>query len=272
MREPAEKPRRSRFFYIRVGILLTILLGVLLWAWRDVRRRRARNEWDHTLDVALVLVRVESIDAKSIAALRARVPEMQDRLSAELERRRPGAPHPFRFKLIEPVDGSAPPPLPPSDGTVDIAKHSLAVSSWAKEVDARAGVDTDLYDVRIYLVLKRPRRAERTLVEGRGEQGGRIGVVEVELDAEAADLPLIVAAHELMHTLGATDKYDATGRTVIPVGLAEPDRVPLYPQRYADIMTRNRPVSAASEQVPEGFAEIAVGPATAREIGWLGGP
>jgi hypothetical protein len=71
-----------------------------------------------------------------------------------------------------------------------------------------------------------------------------------------------------MHTLGATDKYDASGRTAIPLGLAEPDRVPRFPQRYAEIMARNRPVSESEERVPEGFAQIAVGAETAREIGW----
>jgi hypothetical protein len=122
------------------------------------------------------------------------------------------------------------------------------------------------------VALRRPRRAEVTLAEGRSQQGGRVGIVEVELDtdAEGAQLPLVVVAHELLHTLGATDKYDvATGRSLVPLGLAETDRVPLYPQRYAEIMSRNRPISATEEKVPDGFAQIAVGPATAREIGWI---
>lgn len=265
-------PRRSRrFFHIRVGVLLTILAGVLLWAWRDVRQRRARNEWDHTLVVAIALVRLEPLDETAIAALRAQLPALEDRLTGELGRYRPGAPHPFRFELIAPVDGTVPPPVPSGDGLVDLAKYTLALSSYVKDIDARAAIDEGLYDVRIYLVLRRPRQALRTMVEGRSEQGGRIGVVEVEIDTEAegAHLPLVVVAHELMHTLGATDKYDAAGRTAIPLGLAEPDRVPLYPQRFAEIMARNRPVSATEEKVPESFQQIAVGKETAREIGWL---
>jgi hypothetical protein len=264
-------PRSRRFFYIRVGVLLTILVGVLLWAWRDVRQRRARNDWDHTLVVAVVPVRLERIDDASIAALRAQLPALEDRLTAEMTRHRPGAPHPFRFELVAAVDGAPPPAAPSSDDVVDLAKYSLALAGYVKEVDGRAGLDAGLYDVRIYLALRRPRQALRTLAEGRSEQGGRIGVVEVEVDSEAegAHLPLVVVAHELMHTLGATDKYDARGRTAIPAGLAEPDRVPLYPQRFAEIMARNRPVSATEERVPEGFGEIAVGSETAREIGWL---
>ena len=264
-------PRSRRFFFIRVGVLLAILAGVLLWAWRDVRQRRARNDWDHTLVVAIVLVRLERVDDAAVAALRAQLPALEDRLSAELTRYRAGAPHPFRFELIAPVDGRAPPPAPSSDGPIDLVQYSLALSGYVKEIDALAGLDPDVYDARIYLVLRRPRRELRTLAEGRSEQGGRIGVVEVEIDSEAdgAHLPLVVVAHELMHTLGATDKYDAAGRTAIPLGLAEPDLVPRFPQRFAEIMARNRPVSATEERVPDGFAQIAVGAETAREIGWL---
>ena len=265
-------PSRSRrFFYIRVGVLLTVLAGVLLWAWRDVRQRRARNEWDHTLTVAIVLVRLERVDDAAIAALRAQLSPLEDRLAAELTRYRPGAPPPFRFELIAPVDGSPPPPAPSSDGPVDLARYALALKGYVRDIDARAAIDADLYDVRIYLALRRPRQALRTLAEGRSEQGGRIGVVEVEIDTEAegAHLPLVVVTHELMHTLGASDKYDAAGRTSVPLGLAEPERVPQYPQRFAEIMARNRPVSATEEKVPESFQQIAVGNETAREIGWL---
>ncbi|HSO30945.1 MAG TPA: hypothetical protein VLT33_00475 [Labilithrix sp.] len=256
---------------MRVGILLTVLFVVVLWAVKDVRSRRARNAWDHTLDVSVTLVRIEPVDDAAIGALRARLPLLEDRLAAELHRYRPGAPRPFRFHLAGPVDGLPPPAAPASDGPVDLASYSLALSRYLSDVDGRAGLEARFYDSRIYLALRKPRLALRTLVEGRSEHGGRVGVVEMELDdgAEAAHLPLIVVAHELLHTLGATDKYDAAGRTAIPVGLAEPERVPLYPQRFAEIMARNRPVSPTEEKVPGSFEEIAVGSATAGEIGWL---
>ena len=39
-------------------------------------------------------------------------------------------------------------------------------------------------------------------------------------DADSADFALVVVAHELFHTLGAEDKYDAQGRALVPLGLA----------------------------------------------------
>jgi len=40
----------------------------------------------------------------------------------------------------------------------------------------------------------------------------------------------VVIAHELLHTVGATDKYDpATNESSLPEGYAEPDKIPLFP-------------------------------------------
>ena len=269
---PKPKPKSRRFFYIRVSVLLGILVVVLLVALRDVRSRRARNDWDHMLYVAVAPVRLENVDEASVAALRARLPALEDRLAAELARHHPGTSiRPFKLELTTAVTAASPPPLPAADGVVDLVQHSMALSAYLKDIDTRAGIEPSLYDSRIYVAMRKPRKAERTLVEGRSEQGGRVGLVELELDAEAeaVDLALIVIAHELLHTLGASDKYDPSGRTLVPQGLAEPDRVPLFPQPFAEIMGRNRMVSATQERVPSSLAEIAVGPTTAREIGWL---
>ena len=106
-------------------------------------------------------------------------------------------------------------------------------------------------------------------MEGYSQQGGRVGIVEVELNEEMVDLVLSVTAHELLHTLGAEDKYDASGHTLIPEGLAEPDKNPRFPQRYVEVMTRNRPLSETEERILGDLSELRVGPLTAREIGWV---
>jgi len=93
--------------------------------------------------------------------------------------------------------------------------------------------------------------------------------VEVELDRSMVDFALFVATHELMHTLGATEKYDAAGHVLVPAGLADPDQEPRYPQGRAEIMARSRAVAEGSEVPPESLDELAIGLATAREIGWV---
>jgi hypothetical protein len=259
--------RKKLFFRIRVAVLLFILFVVVLYAIRDFRSRRARNEWDHTLAVAVVLIRDGDVDAASVEALRARAPALRDRLEAEMQRYRAG-PAPFTFRVLGPIAGVSRAPEPQGDGPIDLGKQALALSSWLRDVDPKAGVNPDLFDSRIYVRIKPPTGDAREFVEGRSEENGRVGFVDVDLDAEMVDIALCVVAHELMHTLGATDRYDAAGRTLIPDGLGEPERVPLYPQRFFEVMARNRVVAPGHEQPPDTLDQLAVGRITAHEIGW----
>jgi hypothetical protein len=261
-------PRARTFYRARVGVLLAVLAGVVLYAVRDVRSRRERKDWDRTLDVAVVLLRLGPIDDDAVSGMRKRLGALDARLALEMHRYRPGAPHPFAFTLFGPVDVDAPPPPADGDGVLSLAGHEYALWRYLGRVDAAAGVDKSAFDSRVYVAARRPKNEERQIVEGQSEQDGRVGSVEVELDATMVDFTLFVVAHELFHTLGASDKYDASGRTLVPAGLAEPDRVPRYPQIFVELMARNRPVSSDEEKVPESLDELAVGATTAKEIGW----
>ncbi len=260
---------RSRaFFRVRVSVLSAILVGVVVWGWRDVRSRRERNAWTRPLLVAVVLVRLEPLDEQAVRAFRVRIGELERRLDQERRRYRSDAARPFLLAFVGPVDSAEGPPQAGSDGWLDAAKESWNLSRWAARIDRVAGLDASAYDSRVYVAARPPATEDGAGVEGESEQGGWLGAVEVELDGSMVDLALFVAAHELFHTLGATDKYDANGRTLVPAGLAEPYRVPLWPQRFAEVMARNRPLAAGVERPPETLDELAVGEVTAIEIGW----
>ena len=79
----------------------------------------------------------------------------------------------------------------------------------------------------------------------------------------------IVLAHELLHAFGATDKYDlATGQPIFPVGYAEPQRQPLFPQSKAELMAGHIPTSQTQSKMPEDLADTVVNDITAIEVGW----
>lgn len=265
--------RRGWFFAVRVTVLGTILFGVILYAVRDFRARSARNAWQRPLDVAVVVVQAAgagAVDPAAAQGLRDRAPALEARLAAEHRRHAPGSPlpAPFHFQVFGVVPADQPAPAPAGEGFVDAVSYALALRRWVSAVDARAGIPSAGWDARIYVVARRPEHEERSMVEGRSEHGGWVGLVEVELDPEMVDVTHAVVAHELMHVLGAEDAYDAAGLARIPEGLAEPERVPLYPQRFAEVMARGRPVSPGREVLPETLDEIAVGAVTARAIGW----
>jgi hypothetical protein len=261
--------RRGGFYRVRVTLLLTVLAAVSLWACYDVNARKARNHWSSPLKVALVVLQHGRVDPAAMLTLIARTPALEQRLSAEYARYQPdGRPRVIEFVPYGPVQVASLPPSDPGTTLWDRLGHAYSLWRYTERVDRRAGVSTLSFDSRIYVVIEPVRDPSELQVEGFSENGGRVGVTRVELDTSTVDLALFVATHELFHTLGATDKYDASGRTLLPSGLAEPDRVPLYPQPGAEIMARNRVISPSYELVPESLDELVVGRVTAREIGW----
>lgn len=250
-----------------MSILLAVLAVVLLYAAATVRRRHARNEWNRSLDVALVLVRDGPVDPGAIDLLRARASVLEERLAAELHRHRASPDRPFRFVVRGPVDMRTPRPELASDGFVDLVKHTWNTWQWTRAIDRADAFAGDAYDTRIYVVIRPPHDATTRWVEGASEQGGGVGTLEVDLDASMVDYALFVATHELFHTLGALDKYDATGRTTIPEGLPEPNAS--FPQKFADPMARGRVLAPGRDETPDSLDVLRVGPVTAKEIGWL---
>ena len=264
--EPTLRQRLGRgFFLVRLSLLLTLLGLTGFWGYGDIQSRNARTHWDHTLSVAVVIVTTAPVEPASVRKLEARLGELEALLAREFWRYRQG-PLPFRL-VLQGVARAGVPPEPPS-GVFDLARHGYQQWSYLSSIDAQVGLNSARYDSRIYVVARPPADTSIQFVEGYSQQGGRVGIVQVELNEEMVDLVLSVTAHELLHTLGAEDKYDATGHTLIPEGLAEPDKHPRFPQRYVEVMTRNRVLSETEERILDDLSQLRVGPLTAREIGW----
>jgi hypothetical protein len=120
----------------------------------------------------------------------------------------------------------------------------------------------------MFLSYHDPARAA-VLNHSTGLQKGLIGVAQIFADAQMNGSNHTVIAHELLHTLGATDKYDpATTQPLYPDGVAEPDLQPRYPQRFAELMAGRISLSASDARIPDSLQEVVIGPATAAEIGW----
>src|SRR4029077_17348814 len=98
---------------------------------------------------------------------------------------------------------------------------------------------------------------------------GLIGVVYAFAAPQMNGANDVVIAHELLHTLGASDKYQpANDAPRFPDGFGDPTQVPLFPQRTAEIMAGRRMLSRDRWQQAETLDEVVVGPATALEIRW----
>jgi hypothetical protein len=94
-----------------------------------------------------------------------------------------------------------------------------------------------------------------------------VGIVNAFASRRDKGTNNVIIAHEFLHTLGATDKYDPTnGDPYFPDGYGEPNRSPRYPQRYAEIMGGRIAVAKFDAQVPRNLSFAVIGEQTAAEI------
>jgi hypothetical protein len=159
------------------------------------------------------------------------------------------------------------PPTPPTDGNVlAIMWWSLRLRYWAWTVDSYDGPSPQ---VRVFVSYFDPRQNE-TLAHSVGIEEGGIGVVNAFAAESLAGPNNVVIAHELLHTMGATDKYDfETTLPRFPEGYADSEADPLYPQRFAEIMAGRIPLSDSEAKIPDSLNATLIGEGTAREINWL---
>jgi len=164
--------------------------------------------------------------------------------------------------------GSAPPP-PPED-----RNNKFKVASWSLKLRYWTYMNTpdDISNknrIRLYVLYHQGKENE-ALEHSLGLQKGLIGIIHAYATPEQNRQNSIIMAHEILHTVGATDKYDySTNQPIYPHGYAKPERSPLFPQRYAEIMAGRLPLSETKAKMPRDLRFCTIGTQTAREINWI---
>lgn len=250
---------------IRVAVLLFILLTVAVGAWQA---RLRTTSWNRALDVVVFPINADGTP-ETAAYIRSLGNEAFEPIKTFMR----DEARDYGIDLLNPVDVyigpevEAIPPAPPVGGSVaSVVLWSLQMRFWAW----RHGEHPILRpDVRIYALLHHPSTTQR-LDHSVGLQKGLIGVANLFAVPHMTAENNIIITHELLHTLGATDKYDLkSNQPLYPAGYAEPDLLPLYPQEFAEIMAGRIPLADNESVAPQTLDSVLVGPETAREIGWL---
>ena len=253
---------------IRVAVLLLILAFVALDTWRA----KAQLDWQLPFNVALYPINADG-STRVAAYLQTLTPQdfqpVNDYFQAEAKRYQLGLSHPISVQLGAPI--SVIPPAPPSDGKL------LSVISWSlkfryyawRHNDWQASPNISVKpQIRMYLLYYDPATQPR-LSHSTALEKGRIGRVNLFCTAKQHEQNLVVLAHELLHTVGATDKYDLnTSQPIYPIGYADPNQQPLYPQRRAELMGGRVPLSPDQAKIPLNLDQTTISEMTAREIGW----
>jgi hypothetical protein len=247
----------------RISILLFILFFVAVSTWLTQARS---TDWNNSLWIKIYPINADgSIEAsKYIESLEVRQFEgIEAFLARETERYARGVKRPVRIELGSPVRNQ-PPELPAEPNMFSIMYWSLKMRWWSGSVtDEQDDIEPD---VRIFVRYHRPDLAI-TLESSVGLQKGMVGVVNGYANRRHRGTNNVIIAHEFLHTLGATDKYSPIdGHPVGPDGIAEPDRTPLYPQRYAEIMGGRIALAENDSEIPSSLKYAVIGPLTASEI------
>jgi hypothetical protein len=256
------------FRKIRIGILLIVLVFVALNTWLD---RVYSRDWDGPLQVALFPVNADGSDAGEQFTRQLQssdLRELEEFFADEANHYGLPLDRPLRFTLA-PVLSQAPPLPPEQGGLFSIMWWSLKLRWFAWRAPDPAGPTPT---IRLFLLYHDP-QISSVLPHSTGLEKGLVGIAHLFATQSMARANQVIVAHELLHTLGATDKYDfATNQPLLPDGYADPERDPLYPQDQAELMAGRIPVSATQAEQADSPRQTVIGPLTAREIGWVTTP
>ena len=250
---------------LRIAVLLLVLVGVGAAAWLD---RVTTTSWDKTLWVGIFPLNgdgseaaaryIDDLRVEDFAGIESFFAQEAQRYGVKVER-------PIRVDLYP-----SPQELPPQLGS---HPNRLQVMSWSLKTRLYARRASDVpgrprSHIRVFVLYHDP-KVSKSVPHSLGMQKGLIGVVHAFADRNMTGSNSIVIAHETLHTVGATDKYDIeTGAPTYPGGYGEPEASPRFPQHYAEIMAGQRAISDHEQEMPETLSDVLVGAQTAREIGW----
>ena len=251
------------FKAIRIFFLLLVLLFVSVSTWLTQARS---TDWNNSLYVKVYPINGDGSDVSEtyISKLELRnFAGIESFVARETERFGHNIANPVRMELGLPIT-EQPPKLGKSPNALSVMWWSMKMRWWASgATDDQDRVDPD---VRIFVRYHSP-QDEFVLENSVGLQKGMVGIVNAYASRRHVGANNVIIAHEFLHTLGATDKYNpADGLPRYPDGYAEPDRKPLYPQRYAEIMGGRIALSDSDAMIPKSLKYAIIGDDTAAEI------
>jgi hypothetical protein len=255
---------RQGFKMLRVAILLVVLLLVALTAWQD---RYHSTQWKTPLYVAIYPIAADGspVTRAYVDALNyERFKPIDGFMAQQAARYGVGIEDPIKTRLRPPL-ASLPPQRAPDAGLFGTVLWSLRLRFWAWRMSGSAH---EPEDIRMFVLYHDPALTP-SVPHSLGLAKGLLGVVYAFADPVMNGANNVVIAHELMHTLGASDKYNqADDSPRFPDGYGDPAQQPLFPQRTAELMAGRRMIRADRWEQAMDLAEVVVGPATALEIRW----
>ena len=255
----ARRASAARWKRVRVSVLVMVLLALVGWGGLRQRKLDRRTAWQRPLRISVVLVSAQPISDEVTAAWGTGLEALDAWFASEAERIGLPLPQPVHFELAPAgVLADVPRPPPRTGKWLEDSQQALGLRSALTEL-ARRGQAPGPFDAQVLVALREAGDGAH-LVEGVGEAGGSIGLVEGTAGDTALTVELMAVAHELLHCLGALDGYDAGGHA-LPRGLVG--------DGFSEVMVGEVPLGPRKGRLPKSLEEVRIGEETAREVGWL---
>lgn len=175
------------------------------------------------------------------------------------------------FTTLGATINSLPPPPPTNlSSTIKVMLWSLSLRYWAfnNTPDDKSNKNR----IRLYVLYHQP-EDNQPLQHSLGLKKGLIGIIHAFANPNQNTQNSLIMAHEILHTVGASDKYNYNNnQPIYPDGYAKPNQQPLHPQRFAEIMAGRIPISTSQARMPTSLRHTVIGKMTAEEINWIKAP
>ncbi len=249
-------------------IILLLIIFVALAFYTKTQRLKSRN-WSSPLQVVIY-----PMNSTNNAAVTDYITQLSNDDFAEIDTFFQDEAKNYGLSLKNPIKISLgptlekyPPPAPkPNASYTDILWWGLKFRYWSYM--NTADKESNLHRIRLFLHYH-PAEKNKQLKHSLGLEKGLLAIVHGFADKNQQQQNNIIIAHELLHTVGASDKYHSDGQPIFPHGYAEADKSPLYPQSLAEIMAAKIPASQTDAKMADSLADCIIGQKTAREINWL---
>lgn len=253
------------FKIFRIVVLLAIFVSLAFYSKHQKLKSRS---WAEPLQVVIYPINAENSPtvAEYIRTLESSTyAEIDEFFQREGEYYQLINPRPFQTNLGGTITERPPAAPAPGASKLDIIWWGLKLRYWAFRYTPDS--ESNVHRVRVFLYYH-DSRENQALLHSVGVDKGLLAIVHAFATKNQEAQNNIVIAHELLHTVGATDKYDVNNRPVFPDGFADAEKKPLYPQIKAEIMVGRVPISGNEVVMAMSLKQCLIGEKTAQEINW----
>lgn len=255
------------FTFARIRILL-LLIALGFTVLYSNHQKEASRSWVKPLEVVIFPINGDNTETTEqyIQSLKnSDFDPINQWLNQQASRYILGIDTPARFHLGDSIN-KLPPILKNQSSFLDVVWWGLTIRWWAfrNTPDNKSNLER----VRMFVIYQQGKEGQ-ALSHSLGLEKGLIGIIYAYAEQKQTKQNNIVIAHEFLHTVGATDKYNRDGSAKSPEGLANPEKQPVYPQNRAEIMSGHIQLSKAKSKMALSLKSTLINAYTAREINWL---